>query len=440
MDAVQSLGVDLFSRSVATVLGLLLFIATTTSLLRTAVVPRALHSAISEGVAAGVRGTFWGFARLRRDYFKRDAILAWTGPMIIVGWLLTWLFLYVIAYGLWIYGLRGGRNLGAAVEQAGSSLFTLGFAAPDTVDSTILDFLAAATGPIVIALLIGFLPTIYSAYIDREVEVTMHGSLAGQPAWGPEFLARTAMSNQLDRIDSMYEEWNRWAAQVRLTHVTYPVLIYVRSPRATRNWAVSLMSTLDAAALQLAVNRSLPRAAAISTLMVGSQTLEVMYSTLFARRPLRSRLRFRGLMMSPPSLQRPTSIEVPGVTRKVVAVEVASASDTAEGLPSASVEQLEKHESEAIELTREEFDYAVEVLKKAGFPVEVEGDEAWQQFQIGRSRYEYTAWHIAKAIDAVPAPWSGPRRVPTPVIWPTLATEVMSKIPGRFPDDPPPTP
>ncbi len=439
MDTVQNLGLDLFSRSVALVLGLFLFIATTTSLLRTAVVPRALRSTISEGVAAGVRGIFWSFARLRKDYRKRDSILAWTGPMIIVAWLLSWLFLYVIAYGLWIYGLHGGRNLGAAIQQAGSSLFTLGFAAPQTADSTILDFLAAATGPIVIALLIGFLPTIYAAYIDREVQVTMHGSLAGQPAWGPEYLARMAMSNQVDKLDEQYELWNRWSAQIRLTHVTYPVLIYVRSPRASRSWIVSMMSVLDAAALQLALNRTLPRSTAISTLMVGSQTLEIMYATLFARRPLRSRLRFRGLMISPPAARVSNAIDVPGVTRRVVAVEIASASDTAEGLPIASVEQLETHESADIQLTREEFDFAVETIKASGFPVEVEGDEAWEQFQIGRSRYEYTAWQICKAIDAVPAPWSGPRRIPTPVIWPTLATEVMPKIPGTFVDDPPAT-
>lgn len=439
MGVVQDLGLELFSRSTAVVLGLLLFLATTTSLLRTAVVPRALRSGISQGVAAGVRGAFWGVARLRKDYFKRDSILAWTGPMIIVAWLLSWLFLYVISYGLWIYGLHGGRDLWQAMQQAGSSLFTLGFAAPDSADSTVIDFFAAATGPIVIALLIGFLPTIYAAYIDREVEVTIHGSFAGQPAWGPEFLARIAMTNQIDRLPAIYDTWGRWAAQIRLTHVTYPVLIYVRSPRPTRSWVVSLMSTLDAAALQLAVNRSLPRAEAISVIMSGSQTLEVLYATLFAHRPLRSRLAFRGLMISPPSVRRYGSTEVPGVTRKMVAVEIASASDTSEGLPTASVENLEKHESDPIDLTREDFDQAVALLKEAGFPVEVDDDEAWKQFQIARSRYEYTAYMISKATDAVPAPWSGSRRIPTPVIWPTLATTVMPNISGHFSDDPPPT-
>jgi len=40
-------------------------------------------------------------------------------------------------------------------RQSGSSLFTLGFADTNQVGPTILAFMAAATGPIVIALLIG---------------------------------------------------------------------------------------------------------------------------------------------------------------------------------------------------------------------------------------------------------------------------------------------
>ena len=85
------------------------------------------------------------------------------------------------------------------MRQAGSSLFTLGFASVNTEDQTIIDFMAAATGPIVIAMLIGFLPTIYSAYLEREVDVTMLSAMGGEPAWGPEFLSRMAMGDTLDR-------------------------------------------------------------------------------------------------------------------------------------------------------------------------------------------------------------------------------------------------
>jgi hypothetical protein len=335
----------------------------------------------------------------------------------------------MIAYGLWIYGLGGGGDLGAAIKQSGSSLFTLGFATPDNVDVTALDFAAAATGPIVIALLIGFLPTIYGAYVDREVDVTLLGAAAGQPAWGPELLARLAMSHQLDNLEQIYADWKQWSAEIRLTHVTYSVLVDVRSSKPTRNWVVSLMAVMDAAALQLSVNRTLPRPPAVSVIVHGSQTLEVIYADLFAKTAKKRRLPFVGLFLSQPEETKAEHVEVPGITRSVIAVEIASATDSATGLPKAGIDELQHGEERPLTLTREEFDKAVAMLKVAQFPVEVDGDEAWAQFKVARARYEFPAHEIAKKIDAVPAPWSGSRRIPTPVIWPTLATEVMDKLP-----------
>ena len=46
------------------------------------------------------------------------------------------------------------------MREAGSSLFTLGYATNDRANLTALDFLAASTGPITIGLLIGYLPTL----------------------------------------------------------------------------------------------------------------------------------------------------------------------------------------------------------------------------------------------------------------------------------------
>lgn len=429
----QSLALEIFSRGFATILGFFLFIATTISLLRTAVVPRALHSYISDGVSAGVRNFFWGIARLRKDYFKRDAVLSWTGPLIIIALLISWLILYMLAFGLWIYGLGGG-DLGDALRQSGSSLFTLGFADSNAGDQTALDFAAAATGPIVIALLIGFLPTIYSAYISREEEVTLLGTTAGQPAWGPEFLARLAMTDRLDVLNNIYTNWIQWAAAMRLTHVTYPMLLYVRSAKPNRSWSVSLLAILDAASMQLAVNRSLPRAVPVSLILHGSQALEVLYVTLLYRRGWKRRIPIvRSLLKSTP-VPAKHQLEVPGLNRQVIAVELASEKDTSMSLPPEGVQQLRKGEELEITLTREEFDEAVAYLKEAGFPVEVEGDDAWNQFRLARSRYEFSAYAVCKAIDAVPAPWSGPRRIPTPVIWPERAVDVMKKLPPTFDD------
>ena len=98
---------DILSRGAASLAGLFLLGATTLSLMRTVVIPRALRSAISDAVSKVVVGIARGIARLRRSYPRRDSTLAWTGPTIIIAQLVTWLLLYLLAYGLLIYGVSG---------------------------------------------------------------------------------------------------------------------------------------------------------------------------------------------------------------------------------------------------------------------------------------------------------------------------------------------
>ena len=49
-----------------------------------------------------------------------------------------------------------------------------------------LDFVAAMTGPLIVALQIGYLPTLYASFARREALVTLLDAHAGSPPWGPE--------------------------------------------------------------------------------------------------------------------------------------------------------------------------------------------------------------------------------------------------------------
>jgi hypothetical protein len=63
-----------------------------------------------------------------------------------------------------------------------------------------------------------------------------------------------------------------------------------------------------------------------------------------------------------------------------------------------------------ITLTYEEFLEAVGRLHEVGFPITRDPKDAWPDFAGWRVNYETAAYRIAAALDAVPAPWSGPRR------------------------------
>jgi hypothetical protein len=79
---------------------------------------------------------------------------------------------------------------GHSFIEAGSSIFTLGFATENHPAPEVVSFLAAAFGLLVVALQIAYLPALYDSFNRRETLVTMLESRAGTPAWGPGALAR----------------------------------------------------------------------------------------------------------------------------------------------------------------------------------------------------------------------------------------------------------
>lgn len=431
---------ELASRSVATAAGIFLLIATIRSLMRTVVVPRALGSVISDTVSRGVIGVTRGIARTRRTYDKRDAVLAWAGPTILLAQLITWLLMFLLGYGMLLYGI-GGQSFGESLRESGSSLFTLGFADVDASDQTAIDFIAAATGPIVIALMIGFLPTIYATYLDRESATTALSTSAGEPAWGPEMLSRHTLADTLDEANQEFLRWKDLAASLRMSHTMYPVLIWVRSSRPNRHYVVSLLAVLDAASLVVSLTSKIDHRPAYQLLIQGGQSMEVLYTLLSRRHHLRH-LPLVGRLIGSTSTPAPPEERLPGWNRKIIAVELASDKDAMRGLGRNKVRELEERGRGSITLTRAEFDEAVDLLKKSGFPIDRDLDEAWTQFTAARSRYEYAAYAICEILQAPPAPWSGPRTFPSPTVWPHRALDLLPEaveILDREDSDQPPT-
>ncbi|BAS15425.1 ion channel [Arthrobacter sp. Hiyo8] len=177
--------------------------------------------------------------------------------------LLVWVIVFDLSFSLLLLPFVDG-DLWQAASEAGSAMFTLGYAAPSNVGNTVLVYVAAYTGLIVIALQIGYLPTLYAAFNRREAEVTLLVSRAGSPSWGPELLVRTrfgmAAQTSTSELSELYQRWERWAADVAESHSTYLTLVWFRSPSPQSNWLNSLLSVMDAAALQLSLSPGSARA------------------------------------------------------------------------------------------------------------------------------------------------------------------------------------
>ena len=350
------------------VLGALLLLATANSVIRTLVVPRVASSAISNMVAMGTLGVFRLVGRRFRSYPMRDRLLALAGPTTLLGLLVVWLGLFWLSYGL-LMQTTEDMDIGTALRESGSSLFTLGYATNERAQLAALDFFAAATGPIIIGLMIGYLPTLYGSFNRREVEVTQLSWQAGEPNWGPELLARQVIYEMLDELPELWRTWAGWAADVSESHTTYSLLITIRSSRPKRNWALALLAVMDAAALQLALMPQLPQGRARIMLREGMQCLRSLNSAL--------------------------DVHVFAFRESVF-----------EHQPS----------TQTVTLSRVEFDRGVQRLRAAGAPITVSDDAAWEVFIEWRSHYEAWAYQVCESVDAIPAWWSGERCPPTAAV------------------------
>ena len=86
-------------------------------------------------------------------------------------------------------------------------------------------------GLILVALLIAYLPTMYSAFSRREQAVNMLEVRAGSPPSASEMLMRFNRIHGLDKLADYWKIWEAWFADVEESHTTLPALVFFRSPR-----------------------------------------------------------------------------------------------------------------------------------------------------------------------------------------------------------------
>jgi hypothetical protein len=361
-------------RTVVGVLGVILLVATVANVIRTLILPRGTASRVATSLWWFWRTLLSGVLGRGRRYETRDRLLAWMAPMILVTQLLGWLAALFVGFGLCMYA-TSGLTWKSAFREAGSSLFTLGYASTVRLHLSAIDFAAAACGPLVIALQIAYLPTLYSAYNRRETDVTLLRSRAGEPSWGPELLARQGLVGTVGQLREVYQGWERLSADIGESHANYPILLAFRSPQPYRNWIIAMLAVMDGAAMHLALAPNGAPAEARLAVRAGFSALRDIAQAL--------------------------------------------------GIPFDPDPQPDK----AITLTYEEFAEGVKHAEDAGFQWERSPEDAWPHFKGWRVNYEPVAYALARKIDAVPALWSGPRD------WPADAMPPR-RPPHRRPDAP----
>lgn len=211
----------------------------------------------------------WRAIGRRASPERREGFLGLYGPLSLLGLLVLWVVLLVSGWGFVWWGLRsavtGVDSYLDAVYFAGVGFFTVGFGdlLPVGGLARLLVLVEAFMGLVTMALVIGFLPTLYGAYSRRELQLLALDDLSDSETTAVGFLEAAYANGGTQGVMAAFAEWERWCDEVYDTHTAYPMLAVFRSRQPGQHWLTALAVVLDAAAITLAMidgSRSRPAA------------------------------------------------------------------------------------------------------------------------------------------------------------------------------------
>ncbi len=342
-------------RVLAFLAGFALINFTIASAVRTFVLPRAAPDWLTRFVFRILRRAFNLVIAPIESYERRDSLMAFYAPIGLMILTPIWLTLIAIGNTGIFWALNGGAMYDAWAKSA-SSLLTLGYAAPTTFIESVLVFLEAATGMIMVALLIAYLPTIYSVFERREARVAAMAVRLGEPPSPITLLERSYAILHLENLHTLWTTFEEWFEDLEESHTSLSATVFFRSPNPNHSWITTAGCMLDAAAL------------ARSTLSVPADPA--------------ADLMIRAGYLALRAIAKPYGFPIP---------DDPQFPDT------------------PISITREEFDAAYDKLASAQLPLKPNRDECWQDFAGWRVNYDATLLDICDMVMAPEALWSSDR-------------------------------
>jgi len=329
-------------------LGCFVVARTVLSAVRSFVVPRGDNDPLTRFAFRTIRKVFTLVAPPSRSYEFRDRVMAYYGPIALILLPAYWLVLLALGFAA-MYWALGDAPIEAFVVS-GSSLLTLGFERPDVPFGSLLAFVEAAIGLALVALLISYLPTIYSAFSRRELLVSLLEVRADSPPSPVVMITRMQRLSGLGALHDMWERWEQWFAELEEAHTSLPVLVFYRSQQNDHSWVNAAGAMMDAAAI---VRSSV----AIEGDVQGDLMIRAGYLAL-----RRIALYFKIPFDAHPSPNDATSID------------------------------------------RARFDEALAVMEQAGVPLVADRDQAWRDFNGWRVNYD-TVLRALERLAMAPTPW-----------------------------------
>ncbi len=360
--------------------GATLVVGVVTSAMRTVVLPRGEPVRLTGLVFLATRTAFDAALKVRHDYASRDRLMALYAPMTLLLLPFVWLGVTWVGFAavLWAVEQQGAQE---ALVVSGSSLITLGFQRPESFVGVLLSFVEGALAISVLALLlVTYLPSMYSAFSQREEQVSLFEVRGGTPPSAVQFVLRYHRIGALGQTDQVWLDWERWFARVGESHTSLPALVWFRSPDPRHSWVTAAGAVLDAAGMMAAVvdlsqveRRSDAHVEADDGQVRVPQAAIAVRAGFLALRRIADQ---QGISHDPdPSPDDPISV------------------------------------------TRAEFDAALEEMAEAGVPLRPDRDAAWRAWAGWRVNYDSVLLQLAALTVSPPTPWisdRAPVSVPAP--------------------------
>ena len=192
---------------------------------------------------------------------RRENFLSYFGPLSLIFLLILWAAGLIFGFALLQYGMGEHFRLsgepitfGLLIYHSGETFFTLGYGdiIPSSGVARALAVIESGLGFGFLGVVVGYLPTIYSSFSRREIEISLLDARAGSPPSAAELLSRFGNCPQQAVLDQIFKDWERWAAEVLESHLSYPALSFFRSQHNNQSWLGALITILDASALVIA--------------------------------------------------------------------------------------------------------------------------------------------------------------------------------------------
>lgn len=337
-------------------LGLFIVFNVVLSALKTFALPRSANTRLTRATFHIMRQVFELRMKRARSYEARDQVMALYAPVTLFMLPLVWLSGAITGYTCMYIGL--GETVYSAFKESGSSMLTLGFSMIDNTPALILHFSQAALGMLLVALLMAYLPTMYSAFSKRESVVSMLEVRAGSPPSPADMLIRLNQIRGMDGFVELAQTWEIWFTELEESHTSLAALVFFRSPKSNNSWITAAGTMLDAAS--------------------------IMQSTVDRPNDPRISLMIRAGFIALRSIAGSFNIDY-----------------DPDPLPTAP-----------ISIAREEFDQVYDQLMENKVPVRADRDQCWRDYSGWRVNYDRVLLALAELTVAPYAMWISDRGVP----------------------------